>query len=257
MNAQEVQLYVALPAGLYRYDPAAHVLHLTRASDVRRVTGYQDFVDTRAAGPDLRCRPHPHEAGAAAQRESYASVAAGAMAQNVYLYCASNGLACVIRALDGPRRPGAGDGLGQRPSRCCWRRPWRAPDQGRAPPRLQAAKPWLGWVSGFRGAGKAARHQRRCRTSRSRAAVKPALKAPSPWVSCASTSSIAKMPTSRPAPSTTARAAHPVGVHQLCRVQRIQVVTGGDDVRGHQVAGGEQVRVHPFGHQAQYQGPGR
>jgi len=34
----------------------------------------------------------------AAQRESYASAAAGAMAQNVYLYCASAGLATVIRA---------------------------------------------------------------------------------------------------------------------------------------------------------------
>ena len=34
----------------------------------------------------------------ASRRESYASVAAGAMAQNVYLYCASAGLATVIRA---------------------------------------------------------------------------------------------------------------------------------------------------------------
>jgi nitroreductase len=34
----------------------------------------------------------------AAQRESYASVAAGAIAQNVYLYAAAHGLATVIRA---------------------------------------------------------------------------------------------------------------------------------------------------------------
>jgi nitroreductase len=34
----------------------------------------------------------------AAQRESYASVCAGAIAQNVYLYCASAGLSTVIRA---------------------------------------------------------------------------------------------------------------------------------------------------------------
>ena len=32
------------------------------------------------------------------RRESYASVAAGAITQNVYLYCAANGLATVIRA---------------------------------------------------------------------------------------------------------------------------------------------------------------
>nr|WP_310383437.1 nitroreductase family protein [Roseateles sp.] len=34
----------------------------------------------------------------AAQREAYAYAMAGAMAQNVYLYCASEGLATVIRA---------------------------------------------------------------------------------------------------------------------------------------------------------------
>jgi hypothetical protein len=34
----------------------------------------------------------------AARREAYASASAGAMAQNVYLYCASAGLATVIRA---------------------------------------------------------------------------------------------------------------------------------------------------------------
>ena len=33
-----------------------------------------------------------------AQRESYASAAAGAFAQNVYLFCAGNDLAAVIRA---------------------------------------------------------------------------------------------------------------------------------------------------------------
>lgn len=34
----------------------------------------------------------------AAQREAYAHATAGAMAQNVYPYCASKGLATVIRA---------------------------------------------------------------------------------------------------------------------------------------------------------------
>ena len=46
MNAQEVDLYLARPDGLFRYDPSAHALHLAAASDVRRVPGYQDFVDT-------------------------------------------------------------------------------------------------------------------------------------------------------------------------------------------------------------------
>ncbi len=98
MNAQEVMVYLALPDGLYRYDAPAHALHLISATDVRRVTGYQDFVDN--APLDLvfvadfaRMKLVP-----AAQRASYASAAAGAMAQNVYLFCASAGLATVIRA---------------------------------------------------------------------------------------------------------------------------------------------------------------
>lgn len=98
MNAQEVDLYVALPEGLYRYDPAGHALQMAAASDVRRVTGYQDFVDT--APLDLVYVAHHGRMSMvpAAQRERYAFAAAGAMSQNVYLFCAANGLATVIRA---------------------------------------------------------------------------------------------------------------------------------------------------------------
>ena len=98
INAQEIDLFVALPTGAYRYDPGAHQLLLVASGDVRRVTGYQDFVD--AAPLDLvyvadhgRMKLVP-----AAMRTCYASVAAGAIAQNVYLYAASAGLNTVIRA---------------------------------------------------------------------------------------------------------------------------------------------------------------
>lgn len=45
MNALEIDIYVALPAGAYRYDAAANLLQSVAGSDVRRVTGYRDFVD--------------------------------------------------------------------------------------------------------------------------------------------------------------------------------------------------------------------
>lgn len=98
MHAQEIDLYAALPTGLYRYEPAAHRLALAIESDVRRVTGYQDFVDD--AGLDLVYVADHSRMGRvpAARRGSYASCAAGAMAQNVYLACASMGLATVLRA---------------------------------------------------------------------------------------------------------------------------------------------------------------
>ena len=98
LNAQEIDIFVALPSGAYRYDAITHALTLVAASDVRRITGYQDFVDE--APLDLvyvadytRLSRVPFS-----QRESYASVAAGAIAQNVYLFAASNDLATVLRA---------------------------------------------------------------------------------------------------------------------------------------------------------------
>lgn len=98
MNAQEVLLYVAMPQGLFLYEPEVHALRRVVDSDVRRVTGNQDFVDS--APLDLVCvADHSRmKLVPAARREAYAHTTAGAMAQNVYLYCASQGLATVIRA---------------------------------------------------------------------------------------------------------------------------------------------------------------
>ncbi len=98
MNAQEVDLYVALPQGLYRYEPQRHLLLLIKVEDVRRVTGYQDFVDNAPLDLVYVADHSRMKMVPAAQREAYASVAAGAMAQNVYLFCASQGLGTVVRA---------------------------------------------------------------------------------------------------------------------------------------------------------------
>jgi SagB-type dehydrogenase family enzyme len=98
LDAQEIDLYAALPSGAYRYDAGSHSLQRVVASDLRRVTGYQDFVDEAPldlvfVADHTRMRMVP-----VAQRESFASVAAGAIAQNIYLFAAGNGLASVIRA---------------------------------------------------------------------------------------------------------------------------------------------------------------
>ena len=98
LNAQEIDIYVALPGGLYRYDAPPHRLRMVGAIDVRRVTGYQDFVDTAPLGLVYVAQHRRIALVPASQRDSYAWFAAGAMAQNAYLYCASEGLSCVIRA---------------------------------------------------------------------------------------------------------------------------------------------------------------
>jgi SagB-type dehydrogenase family enzyme len=99
MNAQEIVIYVALAEGLYRYEAEHHTLELVAATDARRVTGLQDFVD--AAPLDLvyvadhrRMFTIPE-----GRRDVYAAVCTGAIMQNVYLYCASAQLSTVARGL--------------------------------------------------------------------------------------------------------------------------------------------------------------
>lgn len=98
INAQEVDIYVALPSGAYLYDATANALQLVAGTDVRRVTGYQDFVDEAALDLVFVADHRRMKLVPAGQREAYAFTAAGAISQNVYLFAASNGLATVIRA---------------------------------------------------------------------------------------------------------------------------------------------------------------
>jgi hypothetical protein len=71
--------HAALPTGAYRDDAAKSALTLVAATDVRRVTGYQDVVDEAPldlvyVADHTRMRMVP-----AGQRESYSSAAAGAI----------------------------------------------------------------------------------------------------------------------------------------------------------------------------------
>lgn len=98
MNAQEVLLFAAMPQGLFLYEPTRHTLQLVMAMDVRRVTGNQDFVDSAPLDLVFVADHARMKLVPVAQREAYAFATAGAMAQNVYLYCASEGSATVIGA---------------------------------------------------------------------------------------------------------------------------------------------------------------
>ena len=98
LNSQEIDIYVALPSGAYLYDATANLLQLVAANDIRRVTGYQDFVSEAALDLVFVADHSRMKLVPVGKRESYASVTAGAITQNVYLFAASNGLATVIRA---------------------------------------------------------------------------------------------------------------------------------------------------------------
>ncbi len=98
MHAYEIDVYVALPSGAYLYDAEQNALRLVAGGDIRRVTGYQDFVDEAPLDLVYIADHRRMMLVPVASRESFASVAAGAIAQNVYLFAASCGLATVIRA---------------------------------------------------------------------------------------------------------------------------------------------------------------
>ena len=98
-----LDLFVAMADGVWRYEPEPHALLLHSRSDLRKQTGIQDFVAT--APIDLIYVAHGERMAelSTAERRLYASVDAAFIGQNVYLFCASEGLATVFRgAVDYP-----------------------------------------------------------------------------------------------------------------------------------------------------------
>jgi nitroreductase len=93
-----IDVYAAMADGIWLYDPEAHRLLPHIARDIRAQTGTQDFVGT--APLDLVYVAHGERMPgvSAADRRLYASVDTGFIGQNVYLFCASEGLATVFRA---------------------------------------------------------------------------------------------------------------------------------------------------------------
>ncbi|MBU6487654.1 MAG: SagB/ThcOx family dehydrogenase [Burkholderiales bacterium] len=94
---QEIDIYVALPEGVYRYNPSTHSLVLKRAIDARGMTGYQDFVGAAPLDLVYVVRTSQLLTLPPAQRDTFSAITAGAISQNVSLFCASAGLATVVR----------------------------------------------------------------------------------------------------------------------------------------------------------------
>ena len=95
MNWQEIEIYVAMSDGLYIYDAKANRLDPVLAQDVRRATGTQPFV--AEAPVNLIYVSDMSRVGSGSDREMYTASDAGFIAQNVYLFCASEKLASVVR----------------------------------------------------------------------------------------------------------------------------------------------------------------
>jgi SagB-type dehydrogenase family enzyme len=94
----EIDIYAALACGMYRYDPLHHCLDLAIAADLRALTGYQEFVGEAPLELVYVANLARMHDIAPSQREPFAYASAGAIMQNVYLFCAAAGLAVAARS---------------------------------------------------------------------------------------------------------------------------------------------------------------
>ncbi len=102
-NVQEIDVYAVMQSGLYLYMAETHTLKQIHNRDIRALCGTQDFV----AGAPLNLvyvadlgklgKKEGDEIKEADLLSSYANT--GFIAQNVYLYCASANLGCVVRGM--------------------------------------------------------------------------------------------------------------------------------------------------------------
>jgi nitroreductase len=101
MNWQEIDVYVTLPGGSYVYVAESHSLKFINNKDLRKLTGGQNFVADAplnivyVADMSKREKKEGDEIKDSDLFMSYSDAAF--IAQNIYLYCASANLGCVVR----------------------------------------------------------------------------------------------------------------------------------------------------------------
>lgn len=98
-NMQEIDIYVAKVDGLYLFDAKENILMPVLAGDIRTLTGKQPFV--KGAPINLIYVADLSKMSKLSEKniDSYAACDTGFISENVYLFCASAGLATVVRGL--------------------------------------------------------------------------------------------------------------------------------------------------------------
>jgi SagB-type dehydrogenase family enzyme len=96
-NKQEIDVYVVCAKGVFVYDAVGNSLNPVLAEDIRELTGTQPFV--KDAPVNLVFVADFSKMGSADDNQKYSTASAntGYISENVYLYCASEGLATVVR----------------------------------------------------------------------------------------------------------------------------------------------------------------
>jgi SagB-type dehydrogenase family enzyme len=97
MNRQEIDIYVATADGLYLYDAKRNSLQPVLTNDVRAATGTQSFVKDAPLELVYVADYARMGGGTDEGNNLYAAADTGFISQNVYLFCASEALATVVR----------------------------------------------------------------------------------------------------------------------------------------------------------------
>jgi nitroreductase len=92
-----IDVYAVMADGVWLYDPKQHALRLHLETDIRAQTGLQDFVATAPLNLVYVVHGERMKDISPEERRLYGSVDAAFAGQNVYLFCASEGLATVFR----------------------------------------------------------------------------------------------------------------------------------------------------------------
>lgn len=96
-NWQEMEIYVIMEDGAYLYDPRVNLLRGVVKGDLRKLAGTQDFVATAPLNLVYVADTTKMKGVPAEDQSLYAGADTGFISQNVYLFCASEGLATVVR----------------------------------------------------------------------------------------------------------------------------------------------------------------
>jgi SagB-type dehydrogenase family enzyme len=96
-NWQEIDIYVAMADGLFLYEPRSHLLKQLLSDDLRAKTGVQNFVGGAPVNLVYVANLDKVNGQSGDERDLYVGADCGFIAQNVYLYCASQELSTVVR----------------------------------------------------------------------------------------------------------------------------------------------------------------
>ena len=92
-NKQEISVYVIMPEGAYLYDAKNNKLIQVTDNDIREYAGTQEFAQKAPLNIAIVSNKEKMP------NDIFAGTDAGAVMQNIYLWCAANGIGTVTRGM--------------------------------------------------------------------------------------------------------------------------------------------------------------